>query len=145
MPPITDRQQHLTFWRHARQGEFWVPRCLDCRTHVFYPRAVCPNCTGVRFSWTRLADDGAVVFSHTTVHVAPARRFAAELPYVLGLVDYPCGVRVLARLRAGDLEQDLCGHPVRMLASGPRDGVYFDVLDQLDRPALAGPQQVGAP
>jgi len=50
-----------------------------------------------------------VLYSHSTVHVSASR----ETPYTIGYVDFPNGLRVLARVRGVHAELG-CDVPVRL-------------------------------
>ncbi|WP_018922957.1 Zn-ribbon domain-containing OB-fold protein [Salsuginibacillus kocurii] len=45
-------------------------------------------------------DGQGIVYSHTTIHAAPAN-FADEAPYTVVLVEHPSGLRFTGRLKDG--------------------------------------------
>jgi uncharacterized OB-fold protein len=84
------------FWEGVAEGVLRLQRCRTCGRHVFYPRAVCPHCTGAELEWVEAAGTGRV-HSFTVVHRAPAE-YRDEVPYVVALVDLDEGVRLMTRL-----------------------------------------------
>lgn len=84
-------------------------RCRACAAESFPKAAVCPQCLSEDIEAVMLGRDG-VLYSFAAVHAAPP---GWRLPYVLGYVDLPEGVRVLAHIAAPekDLRVDM---PVRL-------------------------------
>jgi uncharacterized OB-fold protein len=88
-------------------------RCVNCSKCIFPPRDLCDKCgTETATDVIELSGVGSL-YSFTEVHVAP-RGF--QVPYVIGYVDLPEGVRVLAQiesplaeLRVGDDVQAVLG------------------------------------
>jgi uncharacterized OB-fold protein len=85
-------------------------RCGACGTAWFPRRPVCPSCAAPEPERLLLGPAGTL-YSWSTVHVSSSR----PVPYTLGYVDLPAGVRVLATIRGTGLTP---GGPVR-LAVGP--------------------------
>ncbi len=72
-------------------------RCPTCGKHAFPRRAFCDACgTGEGLESVRLESTGAL-YSFSEVHVAPK---VFSTPYVIGYVDLPANVRVLAQIEA---------------------------------------------
>ena len=94
------------FWEALDAGRLTTTRCRACGHLTFPPRLLCPDCWGQDVEWTRLSGRG-ILHSFTEVWAAPGP-FAAEVPYVLGLVDLEEGVRCLSRVdaRYDDLRVD---------------------------------------
>ena len=61
------------------------------------------------------------VYSYTIMHRAPAPSFAAELPYVVALVELEEGVRMISNILECPPEQVRVGMPVKV--------VYEDIDD----------------
>ncbi len=72
-------------------------RCVNCSNCMFPPREFCDKCgTDSATEVMKLSRFGSL-YSFTEIHVAP-RGF--QVPYVIGYVDLPEGVRVLAQIEA---------------------------------------------
>ena len=93
--PVPDRDT-APFWEGAAAGRLRIQRCTECGRHVFYPRAVCPHCTGDALEWITASGRG-VVHSFTTVH-RTGEEFRDEVPFTVALIDLQEGVRMMARL-----------------------------------------------
>jgi uncharacterized OB-fold protein len=104
-----------------RQGELWIQRCSACGRHVFYPRAVCPNCMADSLEWIVASGEGSV-YSFTVVH-RTSEEFREEVPFVVGLIELTEGVRMMARL---EIAEPVVGMPVQV--------VFKRVSDELSLP-----------
>ena len=82
-------------------------RCERCAA-IVYPRAsVCFQCRSSTLDDLDLTSEG-ILQSFTRVRVSSSR----EVPYAIGYVDLPEGVRILAPLR--DTDDLACDAPVRL-------------------------------
>lgn len=120
-PPVTQFTE--TFWRALDEGRLLTTRCLDCAGLTFPPKPICPACWGGRVEWVSLAGRGWLR-SFTEVWTAP-RRFAPEVPYVLGLVDLEEGLRLLSRIRAA-YEELSVDQPVELVIRRARPVSLFE-------------------
>ena len=111
------------FWEALAQGRFEVQRCTACGKHVFYPRLVCPHCGGGPLEWVSASGRGTV-HSFTVVHRAPPA-FAAEVPYVVALVDLEEGPRMMTRLLGAEPAEVHIGMPVQVAIEGDPPLPYF--------------------
>lgn len=71
-------------------------RCRECLVHVFGPATFCQSCTSGRLEPVELSKRG-VLYSYTIVRVPPAG-WPGPVPYVLGQVELPEGLQVLAEV-----------------------------------------------
>jgi len=84
-------------------------RCKACAA-LSYPRAeVCTQCLSLEVDGTALSSEGRL-YSYSVVHQAPK---GWKVPYALGYVDLPEGVRVLAHIDA-PLHAIAIDQPVRL-------------------------------
>ncbi|WP_226781162.1 Zn-ribbon domain-containing OB-fold protein [Oceaniglobus trochenteri] len=77
---------------------------------AFPARPVCPE-TGARDMAPEHFGPDATLYSFSTIHVSATR----EVPYSLGYIDFPEGLRVLAVVRGESLA---CDMPVTLRADG---------------------------
>lgn len=116
------------FWDGLADGVLRTTRCDGCGHMTFPPKPICPDCWGKDVSWVDLSGRG-VLYSFTEVSAAPAT-FAAEVPYVLCLVDLDEGVRCVSRILA-DWEDLQPGRRVRMVVRETSPVRLFDfVIDE---------------
>lgn len=96
-------------------------RCGNCGTHFFPRRQVCARCLSTHTETIPLSG-GGVLYTFTIVYQSTPE---FPTPYVLGYVDLPEGVRVLAPLAGIEIDDvrigmplDLRVEPVRTDAQG---------------------------
>ncbi|TKR54455.1 hypothetical protein D7I39_15480 [Allopusillimonas ginsengisoli] len=83
---------------------------------AFPERYVCLE-TGSRDMEPFLFGPDGKLYSYTTIHVSSTR----TVPYTLGYVDFPNGVRVLAHIEQDDANAPIaCDQPVQLRATGAR-------------------------
>lgn len=99
----------MTTWHAAlAEGRLDIQRCANCSRHVFYPRLVCPHCSGASLEWVAATGTGTV-YSTTIV----ARRAEHGGPYNVALVDLDEGVRMMSRVEDIGPAQVVIGQRVR--------------------------------
>lgn len=87
-------------------------RCPSC-AEVFFPRqGQCSACFREGTEEIRLGPHGTL-YSHTVVRFrTPA--YAGPVPYAVGFVELPEGIRVIAKVNADPLENLRVGQPLRL-------------------------------
>ncbi len=102
-----------------RPGEFEVDseggghllgsRCRACGAHFFPVRHACAGCLSTDLETRRLSSRGTL-YTYTVVHQSTPD---FEVPYMLGYVDLPEGVRVMGQMIGQDFELPL-GTPMEL-------------------------------
>lgn len=105
------------FWAAVAEGRLELQRCGRCGGYRFFPGPVCPVCLEPGGEWTPVSGRGRL-YSFTVVHRAPGPTFAAEVPYMIALVDLEEGPRLMARLEGCAPEQLKAGTPVILAGEG---------------------------
>lgn len=85
-------------------------RCRTCGAHYFPRRQVCAQCLGTDTEVVPLSDRG-VLYTYTVVHQSTPE---FRTPYILGYVDLPEAVRVLAPLAEIEVDDVRIGMPLRL-------------------------------
>lgn len=80
----------------AGRPQLVAGRCRACGAHSFPKARVCTMCLAEEIDTVALAREGTL-YSYSVVHQAPR---GWRVPYVLGYVDLPDDVRVLAHIAA---------------------------------------------
>lgn len=114
-----------TFWSEAKAHRLTIPRCLDCGKHHFYPRALCPHCHSDRLEWTPVSGRGTI-YSYTVARKPAGPAFAADVPYVIAIVELAEGPRMMTRLLADDIARVRIGNAVEVS--------FEDVTDEIALP-----------
>lgn len=84
--------------------------CKDCDLKVFPPADVCPDCLSANQQALHLGRSGKL-YSYTQIHVAPP---AWTVPYVIGYVDMPEGVRLFGKVQADRIDALKMDMPVEV-------------------------------
>lgn len=120
--PFADRQRV-----DRSTGRLVGSRCEACGAASWPARAVCERCGSAHVVVAEMSTTGKLV-TFTTVHVS---RAGLPAPYVLGQVDLPDGVRIVAHGR-GFTEAHRVPMPVRLVLADAEDAVppfYFEPMD----------------
>jgi uncharacterized OB-fold protein len=104
------------FWDAAREHRLSIPQCNACGKHHFYPRELCPHCHSDDLQWTDVSGQGEV-YSYTIARKPAGPVFAADVPYIIAMIQLDEGPRMLTNLVVPDVEA------VRI---GDRVAVSFD-------------------
>lgn len=100
-----------SFWRGAREHRLLIQRCTVCKTHIFYPRSLCPECSGRGLEWVQ-ANGKGTIYSYTVVRRAALPGFAGDVPYVFAIVELEEGPRMATNIVGCRPEEVHIGLPV---------------------------------
>jgi uncharacterized OB-fold protein len=93
--PIADPDT-APFWEACREHRLVAQRCDDCGAFRFPPSPICDRCRSWNATWTPLPLPGRL-YSWIVAHHSVVPEFA-ELPYVIGIVEFEPGVRMPGRV-----------------------------------------------
>jgi uncharacterized protein len=102
------------FWEAAAEGRLLIQACEDCGALQFYPRGHCVRCLGPKVGW-REASGRATLHTFSVVHRAESEAFAADVPYVLAIVDLEEGVRMTSRVVDVEPDRLRCDMPLQVV------------------------------
>jgi uncharacterized protein len=124
-PMQMPRPQHETqldeeFWGHCARERLCFQRCTRCETWRHLPRVMCAKCGSTEWEWRESSGRGRL-YSWTVTHQAMLPPFAAEVPYVIAIVELEEGPRMVSRLRDVDPKMLRLELPLR---------VSFERLDE---------------
>jgi len=91
-------EDSAAFWAALTEGTILLQRCTDCQRPRFPPMPTCPYC-GSRSFATEAASGRGSVYSWVGVDHPFDQRFAADVPYVVAVVELAEGPRLAARLQ----------------------------------------------
>ena len=101
------------YWAAARDGVFKLRRCTACKKPHWYPRPVCPFCTGDT-EWEASQGTGEIYSLSVT-------RKAGPIPYALAYVRLDEGVTMMSNIVDCDLDTLRIGQRVKLVFK-PADG-----------------------
>ena len=126
--PLIDSDSQ-PYWEGLARGELRIQRCQACTRAVFYPRALCPHCFSDQLTWITASGKGTL-YAFTVVHQAFGP-YAAEAPFIIGIIELEEGVRMMSRITDATREQVAVGAAVEVTFLATEDGVtlpYFRLV-----------------
>jgi uncharacterized OB-fold protein len=96
------RVESAEFWRFVQEREFRAQRCANCAVFRWPPAPICFRCWSFDSTWEPLSREG-LLRSWVTFH----REYFPEfpIPYTVGLVELPEGIRYPSLLRGREANQ----------------------------------------
>jgi hypothetical protein len=122
-PPISE--EAAPFWEGTRERKLLLPWCTACPQPIWFPRAICPRCSGSDIEW-REASGRGFVYALTVEHTAQTRALAA--PYVVALVELDEGVRFLSNVVGCPPEEVAVGTAVQVTWELLSDGRHLPLF-----------------
>lgn len=119
MPTVREEKTELEDWVPFRpgllevaggKGHLLASRCPACGARYFPRRQVCARCFGDKLEPVPLSTRGTL-YTFTVVRQSTP---AFQVPYVLGYVDLPEGVRVLGQIAGCAPEEVRIGMPLAL-------------------------------
>ena len=85
------------YWEACKRHELLIQECSQCGTKQFYPRTICSSCSATELQWVQASGSGTVVTWTVVRHpVSPA--YAADIPYVIALIELDEGPTMMAQI-----------------------------------------------
>lgn len=113
------------YWQGCRKHELLLQRCTQCNKFQFYPRIICANCTSENLEWVKATGRGRVL-TFTIVRRAVSEAYAADVPYVVALIQLDEGPKMMSNVVQCDPETLVVGSPVQV--------VFEDWSDEISVP-----------
>ena len=111
-PPPMINVETKSFWDATTEGKLMLPRCNDCGTVIWYPRAFCPECSSFDLTWFEATGLGTI-YSYTVNRRGQGDY--RDLAYVLAYVELEEGPRVLTNIVDCDVESVAVGQAVKVV------------------------------
>lgn len=109
-----------SFWEATRDDVLTLQRCTNCNTVIWWPRAICPECSS--FDLEQFAASGnGTVYSYTIVRKGPGR-WRDGSPYVLAYVELDEGPRIMTNVVDCDPETVTIDMAVRLAWAETEEG-----------------------
>ncbi len=89
-------------------GNLLGSRCRDCGAHFFPVREACAGCLSQDLETIKFSTEG-ILYTYTVVRQSIP---AFEVPYILGYVDFPEGVRIMGQIAGIEPEDITIGMPM---------------------------------
>ncbi len=85
------------YWEAAKEHRLEMPHCRACDGYWFPPSRTCPHCTSSDVEFRPVSGQGKV-FSFVIFDRVYHPAFAAEVPYVVALVELDEGPRMISNI-----------------------------------------------
>ncbi len=89
-------------------GNLLGSRCRSCGAHFFPVRQACSGCLSDELETVRFSTEGTL-YTYSVVRQSTP---AFEVPYALGYVDFPEGVRIMGQISGCELDEIHIGMPM---------------------------------
>ena len=130
--PATGDAATAPYWEAASRHELMLPCCDGCGLVFFPPRELCPVCWGRELSWHSMSGRGTV-WTFTEVHVAfYDDTWAADVPYVVAVVELDEGPHLLANIIEPDVATLSVGDQVEAVFEDRAEGVALPMFQVVE-------------
>ena len=102
------------FWQGCHDHKLLLQYCTACGKHQFYPRLICANCMSEQLEWREASGRGTVA-TYTIVTRAVSPAYAADVPYVIALIELEEGPRMMSNVIGCDVESVKSGIAVEVV------------------------------
>ncbi len=92
-------------------GRLLGSRCRSCDAHFFPVREACSRCLSDDLETIGFSTEGTL-YTYSVVHQSTP---AFEVPYALGYVDFPEGVRIMGQITGCDFDEIEIGMPLTLV------------------------------
>ena len=108
------------FWEATSAHKLMLPQCTLCRTVIWYPRAMCPDCGSTTVEWFEASGLGRI-YTYTIIGrgEGPYRSIGA---YVLAYVELEEGPRILTNIIGCPHESVMVGQSVAVAFQDSGEG-----------------------
>jgi uncharacterized OB-fold protein len=89
--------ESMPYWEGLRARKILIPECKDCGHTFFYPRTQCTKCLSPNLAWKEIPPR-AKLWTWTVVHQSFHEGWAADVPFVIALVEVLPGVRMMTNI-----------------------------------------------
>jgi uncharacterized OB-fold protein len=111
------------FWDGTAEGKLLLPRCLECRTLIWYPKPFCPSCASTHVEWVPASGRGTVYsFTVNRRGVADLSAYRNAGVYVLAYVELDEGPRIMTNIVDCDPESVRIGQQVELVFHDTGEG-----------------------
>ena len=110
----TPRPETAAWWASCRDHKLMIQHCSQCGAFQFYPRIVCSSCLSEAVKWVQSAGRGKVE-TFTICRLPVAEAYAADVPYVVALIQLEEGPTMMSNIVECDPESVVAGMPLEVI------------------------------
>jgi len=108
------RPETAAWWEGCRGHMLMIQRCAQCGAFQFYPRIVCSSCMSDQVEWVQSSGRGEVS-TFTICRLPVAEAYAADVPYVVALIQLEEGPTMMSNVVECDPESVKTGMQVEVV------------------------------
>jgi enoyl-CoA hydratase/3-hydroxyacyl-CoA dehydrogenase len=150
-----DKQTRINaFFENLKKGRLTTTKCKKCGKVHWHPRVVCDGCSSDDLEWTDLPKFGKLA-EYTAMTVGAPMGFERDLPFVMGMVEFPgLDIKVASRIDGLRYEDAFFGMDVEFKTVYLEDGrVFFrfkprstpdDILAGIKKVVIVGAGNMGS-
>jgi Predicted nucleic-acid-binding protein containing a Zn-ribbon len=120
--PVPDADT-APFWEGCLAGRLVIQRCTECGAKRFPPSAFCPGCTSANVEWLPVSGKARLYSWIVVRHPIPRDIYAADVPYVVALVDLDEGGRMPTNLVEVDPDAVFAGMVLEVVFDRVTDAI----------------------
>jgi uncharacterized protein len=126
--PVADVETR-PFWDACREGRLTLQRCTNCGHVRFPPTFYCAKCGSSEHEWAASTGHGRVFSWIVVRHPVPREVYAADVPYVVALIELDEGVRIASNIVGIEPEKVTANMPVRAVFKPVTPDVTLPVFE----------------
>ena len=104
----------VKFWEGCNEEKLLYQKCVNCSAIQFYPRSFCLKCQSLELIWEVSTGRGAI-HTYTINQRAPTEAFKSDTPYIIALVDFDEGFRMMMNVKECSFSELAIGMRVRVI------------------------------
>ena len=118
-----DKQTRINaFFENLRKGRLTTTRCKKCGNVHWHPRVMCDGCNSEDLEWIDLPKFGKLA-EYTAMTVGAPMGFEKEVPFVMGMVEFPgLDIKIASRIEGLRYEDAVFGMDVELHTVTLEDG-----------------------
>jgi uncharacterized OB-fold protein len=120
MEPPTSKVS-TPFWEATREKRLVLQHCSACAKAIWFPRVLCPHCSGSDLRW-RDATGRGTVYAVSVQYRPGSPQLKDRVPYAVALIDLDEGVRMMSNVIVDDAESVAVGDSVEAAWEALSDG-----------------------
>jgi len=126
--PVADPDS-APFWQGCRERRLMIQHCAACGRNQFPASSICFHCDSPDISWIEASGRGRVFSWIVVRHPVPKPVYAADVPYVVALVELDEGVRMPSNI-VGCVPEDVTADmPVKVTFRQVSDEVVLPLFE----------------
>lgn len=127
------RPETAVWWESCRDHKLMIQRCSQCGKFQFYPRIVCSTCMSDQVDLVQSCGRGKLV-TFTICRLPVAQAYAADLPYVVALIQLEEGPTMMSNIVQCDPESVVTGMSLEVIFETWSDEITMPQFRPVSKP-----------